>query len=122
MDLARDRVERPAGRWPVVPASVWLCVVLDLAEVDQHASLIADRPGIVSRWDRDRVTRAALAFASVIHDDVHPSGEHVPEVRRLAGSGVGDRLDVLRPTPPRLEHASAHWARTEIHDAHSTLL
>jgi len=93
-------------------------VVVDLAEVDEDTRLVTDDPGVVPGSDVNCVTRAAFAFAAVIHQNVHPSRHHIAEVRRLATVGARDRLHVLRPTPTRLEHTTTNRPRAEIDQTH----
>src|SRR4249919_2731388 len=104
----RAAVRRPrAARPPPLPRASLapLRVVPDLAEVDEDACLLADGPGVVPGRDRDGVAGADLALGSVVHDDVHPAGEHVAEMRGLAAVRLGERLDVLGPAPAWLEGA-----------------
>src|SRR5215207_1032712 len=94
---------RSADRW-AGPASA-LRVLRVAAEVDGDAGLVADRPGVVPRSDRRDVTGPDVGLGAVAHRDVHPAGDDVHQVRRLAAVGAGDRLDVVRPSPARLERA-----------------
>jgi hypothetical protein len=82
--------------------------VLDASEVDRHARLVADRPRVAARGDREDIAGSGLAFCAVVHDDLHSARENVAEMDRLAAVGSGDRFDVLGPGPPGLEHALEH--------------
>ena len=64
----------------------------------------------------DHFAGAALALAAVVHEDAHPSGQAVAQVRDLAGVRAGDRLDVLRPAPAGLERSATDHPASDIHD------
>src|SRR2546421_5346665 len=104
-DAASGRAAR-SGRHKGVslaPPSLGLRVPGEATEVDADARLVADHPGVVPGRDCDDVAGAALALAAVVHLDVHPAGDAVEEVGRLAAVCASDRLHVLRPAPARLE-------------------
>src|SRR5437588_6562146 len=63
---------------------------------------IAHDPRVVSRLDRVRVTGADVGLGAVVVRDVHLARDHHTEVAGLAAVGPDDRLDALRPAPPRL--------------------
>ena len=116
--VARLGSSRPARR----PGLLRLGVVLDLAEVDEHAGLVTDDPSVVTRSDVDSIARAALTLAAVIHDDVHAPRYDIAEVSGLASVGAGDRLNVFRPAPTGLEHTAADRPRGEVDDVRRTLV
>ena len=69
-----------------------LGVVLDAAEVDRHARLVADRPRVVARGDREEIAGSDLGFGAVVLHDLYPAWEDVAEMDRLAAIGSCDRL------------------------------
>jgi len=85
------------------------------AEVHDHAGSLADHPGVVARLDPDRVVGAYLGLGAVVHPDRHPPGEHVQQVRRLAGLGSRDRAEVLLPVPARVEGALDDGSPAQCH-------
>src|SRR5262249_52967102 len=102
---APDRVR--AAR-PIEPRSVSLCVPLESAEIEQHARLVADGPGVVTWRHVERVAWSKLQLGSVVHLERHAPLQHVTDVVHLAGVRAGDRPDVLRPAPPRLKRSAAY--------------
>src|SRR5215213_2397470 len=98
-----------------------LGVVPELTEVDHHAWLVTDNLGIVSWWNREDVTGPDLAVRAILHLDSHAPRQHVAQVRDLAGIGAGDRLHVLRPSPPGLEGALANCLAGNLHDLGLTI-
>ncbi len=75
------------------------------SKVHGYARLVAHSPCVVPRLREKDIARTNFALSAVIHADAHPSRQDVARVRRLTGVGFGQRLDVLRPTPPRLKGA-----------------
>src|SRR5438477_99052 len=65
---------------PLSMAGLGLRVLGVAAEVDADARLVADRPGVVTRRDRDHVTGADLLLCAVFRGDVHPAGDDVHQV------------------------------------------
>ncbi len=53
-------------------------------EVDAHVGLTADDPGIVPRWDLDRIARPDVDLLAVVHAHVQPARDAVTEVVDLA--------------------------------------
>src|SRR5438270_2830688 len=86
--------------------SARLRVTLQTAEVEHHAGLLADDPGVVPRRHVKRLAWPELALAAVVHPQRHAAFQDVADVVYLARIGPGDRLDVLRPAPARLEDAA----------------
>jgi hypothetical protein len=82
-------------------------VLIRAREIQHHARLVPEGPGIVSRRDYHGVVGADLDLRAIIHPDAHPSREHVPYVRNLATLGARDRLYALRPLSARLEDGPA---------------
>jgi hypothetical protein len=74
------------------------------AEVERHARLIADHPGVVTGPDHERVTGPQLHLGAVGHPHPLAPGDDIAGVGDLAQLGAGERLDVLRPAPAGLEH------------------
>ena len=75
------------------------------SKVHGDAWLVAYGPGVVT-WGREKdIAGTNFALGAVIHADAHASRQDVARVRRLTGVGFGQRLDVFRPTPPRLKGA-----------------
>src|SRR5579859_3689023 len=63
-------------------------------EVDGHARLIADDPGVVAWADQVGVARPQVKLPAVAHRHVHPARDDVGPVGALACVGAGPRLDV----------------------------
>lgn len=57
---------RSSGRPPLF-GSRRLRVPLQAPEVDEHAALATDDPGVVAGWHMERVAGPELAFAAVVH-------------------------------------------------------
>src|ERR1700694_3289376 len=87
-----------------------LRVVARAVPVDQHNPFVTDDPGVVSRGQRGDIAWPRLEFGAVGHADVEHTGGVILEVRGLAQLGAGDRLDVLRPAPARLQREAADHA------------
>src|SRR5579884_2597001 len=87
-----------------------LGVVGEALPVDDHHGLVTDHPGVVSRRGDHHVAGPELVLGAIVHADAHASRDDVARVRALAALGLGDRLDVLRPAPARLEDRTAHDA------------
>src|SRR5207244_12026899 len=80
-----------------------LGVALGLTQAEVDADLVPDHFGVVARRDGEHLPRPDLGLRAIIHDDPHPSRNRVAQVGNLAGVGLGDRFDVRRPAPARLE-------------------
>jgi hypothetical protein len=65
-------------------------------------------------WLRDEL-------GAVVHLDREPPGQVVLEVRRLAAVRLGERLDVLRPSPSGLEDEASDGASADVEDLCATL-
>src|SRR6185437_8993253 len=74
----------------------------DPVEVERHAGLIADHPGVVAGSDHERVAGPQLDLGPVAHPHQLTSRDDVSDVRHLALFCPGERLDVFRPPPSRL--------------------
>jgi len=85
--------------------SARLGVVLHARKIEHYTRLISHNPTIVSGGNRHDVAGSELELAAVVHHNLLVPGENVTEVRGLAAICAGDRLDVLRPTPARLDVA-----------------
>src|SRR5918911_823955 len=79
-------------------------VSLESAEVEEHAALALD-PGVVAGRHVERLARADVQLAAVVHPDGHRALENVADVLDLAAVGAAQRLHVLRPAPAGLERA-----------------
>src|SRR6266511_2118049 len=110
-----------ARAWGARARLVALRVLTDLAEVEDHAGLVPDVLGVVAGRDRHRLAGADLGLLAVVHEDAHPTGEHVSEMRDLARISLRDRLDVLRPLPPGLEGPPPHLLAAELDDLYLTV-
>src|SRR5205823_4893338 len=93
---------------------VALRVVAELAEVEEHAGLVAHDLGVVPRRDRDGIAGSTLALGAVVHEHLHAARHAVSEVRDLAGVRPSDRLDVVRPAPAGLEGAAPNGVTAEL--------
>src|SRR4030042_1772246 len=74
--------------------------------VHHDDGLVPDHPGVVSRRQVRDLPGPRLELGTVPHEDVHTSRDLVLEVRRLAPLRAGDRLDVRRPLPARLQRGA----------------
>src|SRR5438270_9270492 len=83
-------------------------------KIEKDARLVAGDPSIVARRDKSRVARVECMFGTVIHSAHHGSGDHIPEMRNLAGVGTHDWLYALGPFPPRFECATHCRSITKI--------
>src|SRR5207244_5789963 len=99
--LTRRRRRPPTGSGRSSYPSA-LGVVLHASEVEHDTRLIADHFTIVPRRDRDHIARTEIELGAVVHDHLLMPREDIAKVRRLAAARTGQRLDVLRPAPPRL--------------------
>src|SRR5204863_8045894 len=102
--------------------SARLCVALEASEVEQHAGFVADDPRVVSGWHVECVAGPELALGAVVHPQCHAALQDVADVLDLTGVGPGDRLDVLRPAPARLEGSAADGVAVEIHELYTSLV
>src|SRR5690349_20150939 len=91
-------------------------VVAGAEPVDDDRGLVADDPRIVAAGQRGDVARPGDELGAVVHADGQPATDVVLEVRRLAARRDGDRLDVVRPTPPGLEHEPSDLAAADPED------
>src|SRR5919109_475016 len=115
-----------AGRPTCVAVNPWfrllpLRVLSELAEVECHTWLVSDDFSVMAWRDREDVAGTGLALRPVIHVHLHATGDDVAEVRYLAGVGAGDRLDVRRPTPARLECGAPDGPAGELDDIRFSL-
>jgi len=78
-------------------------VVAGAPPVHDRYRHIADHPGVVPRRQRSHLARGGVELGAVGRADPQCSGDVVLEVRCLAQFGAGHRLDVLGPSPARLE-------------------
>src|SRR5262249_30651820 len=62
-----------------------------------------DDPGIVAGRDLVDIAGNEVHGRAVVHDDVQLPADHEADVPVLALRGPGDRADVVRPSPARLE-------------------
>jgi hypothetical protein len=63
--------------------------------INDDARLLADDPSVVSgRHDRE-VAGPVLLLLAVVNHHLHPAGDEIAGMRRLAAFSSGDRLDVL---------------------------
>src|SRR5215475_9996827 len=121
---------RPAASAPYIHGETPLLRVLrDLAEVDHYTVFVPDYLGIMSGWDRDHFARRDFLLAAVIHMNAHPALQAVTEMEHLAAVRAGDRFDIRRPTPARLERGSqdrpaghAHHVRHSVPPEHPGLV
>ena len=119
LEIVRSRV---AARVSAAMLSARLGVVLHARKIEHYARLISHNPTIVSRGNRHDVAGSELELAAVVHHNLLVPGENVTEVRGLAAICAGDRLDVLRPTPARLECGFADNAVADLEDLNPTLV
>src|SRR5690242_2651657 len=84
--------------------------------VDHHAGLVTDGPRIVTGSHDREVAGSVVHLFAVVHDDLHPSRDEVPHVRSLTAVGPGDRLDMFRPLPTRLERRPSNAPRLHVHE------
>src|ERR1035437_5065155 len=92
-----------------------LRVVGESLPVDYDAWLISNNPRIVPRSGSHEIARTELHFLSVVHHDLHATGDEVAHVGCLATVCLGDRLHVFRPFPPWLERRAAYRTAFNIH-------
>src|SRR4051794_36774583 len=97
--------------------SAGLGIPLD-SGVQKHARLRAVRPRVMARIDVHDVAWCHRELGAVIEPNGHLPGQTDSGVVGLAGLGAGDRLDVVGPAPPRLEHAASESELTEGDDVH----
>src|SRR5918997_5632148 len=97
-------------------------VLVGPREVQHDARLLPNGPSVVSRRDHHGIVGAKLLLCAVVHDDLHPPRDHVPDVRHLATVGSCDRLDGLRPLPSWLEGSLPHGYIVEGHYVHLPLV
>src|SRR5215213_1049499 len=108
--------------WPAVPCgSTPLGVLADLAEIDPDAWLVADSFGVVAGRNRGGLAWPDLRLGAVVHVDPHASRDAVPEMGHLARVRLGDGLEVCRPLPTGLEHASRDRLAGEVDDVRLAL-
>jgi hypothetical protein len=69
--------------------------------------LVADHPGVVAGRQGRHLAGSGVQFGALGGEDPQGPGHVVLEVRCLAQVRAGERLDVLRPAPARLEHEAA---------------
>ena len=79
------------------------------------AGLVADRPRVVAgrRDGTHRPGPISTSEPSSPTTAIRPE-QHVPDVQDLAAVGAGDRLDVVRPAPARLERPLADRPAVEV--------
>src|SRR4051794_15234786 len=123
---ARSSSRRVQGAWitwmniPCPSTSLRLRVGRD-AGVEEHARLVAERPGVVPGLRDHDVPGVHGHLGAVVVPDGHAAGDADAGVPDLAGVGAGDRLDVLGPAPARLEGAAAEREVAERDDVHVTV-
>ena len=83
--------------------------------------VITDHPGVVPARQRRHVSRPSDELGAVVHPDRQPAGDVVLEMRRLAARRLGDRLDVVRPAPTRLENEPPDFAAADVQDLGPTV-
>src|SRR3954465_10538413 len=57
---------------------------------------------------------AVVHLLAIVHHDLHPAGNEVPQVWRLATLGARNRLHMLRPLPARLERRTTNRSPFEV--------
>src|ERR1700687_4061401 len=57
---------------------------------------------------RRDVARASDEFRSIIHPNGKLSGHVILKVRSLAARGLGDRFDIIRPSPTRVKNQATN--------------
>src|SRR4029450_4203436 len=85
------------------PPSRALRVVAGAEPVHDDDRVVAEHPRVVTARERRHGARPPHELRAVAHPDRELPGDVVLEVRRLAAVGLGDRPDVVRPAPSRLE-------------------
>src|SRR5215217_4314750 len=75
-------------------------------DLEPDHRLVPDDPPVMSRRDLVDVSRAKLHLRAIVHTNAEPAGDQMTHVMRLAAIRAGERFDVLRPPPPRLELAT----------------
>jgi hypothetical protein len=90
-----------------------------ILEVKEHAWLITDNPGIVSRRDNANIARPEISRSAVVHHGVKLPGNNVCKMCSLATRRPGDRLDMLRPLPARFARHSDDAHISEMDTFHS---
>jgi hypothetical protein len=71
----------------------------------------------VIRRDLEKLLRADLQLGAVAVLDAHAARDREAHVVEVAIVGAGDRLDVRRPAPARLEDGIAHDAVADLEEA-----
>src|SRR5690348_12734600 len=84
--------------------STCLRVVARPVPVDDDDRLVAQYPRVVAPWQRGDVSGLGDDLGAVVHADRQPAAHVVLEMRSFAAVGIRDRLDIVRPAPPRLQH------------------
>ena len=98
------------------PGSHPLRVVAGPEPVDDHDGLVPDDPRVMPARERRDVARLGRELRAVVHADREAAGHVVLEVRRLAALRPGDRLQIVGPTPPWLEHEPADLGIPHLQD------
>src|SRR5215217_8534447 len=75
-------------------------------DLEPDRRLVADDPPVMSGRNLVDVSRAKLHLRAIVHTNAEPSGDQMTHVMRQAAIRAGERFDVLRPPPPRLELAT----------------
>jgi hypothetical protein len=91
-------------------------------EIHRDEGLVPDRPRVVARRDHEGVTRAGFIFGTIVHHDPRTPRDDITGMGHFATAGAGDRLDVFRPSPTRLQHGSSDRNASQRHDLGPTLL
>jgi hypothetical protein len=91
-------------------------------EVDGHARLVADYPGVVAGADQVGVARPELQLPAVAHRHVQPAGDDVGPVGARTGVGAGERFHVGGPPPAGPQLGPAHGEPGEIDQADLAML
>jgi len=96
--------------------------VLRPVPVDERDGLVTHYPGVMTGREVCHGAGSDFELLPVLHLDVQRPGGVVLEVGRLAPPRAGDRLDVDRPTPPRVQHEPADYAAIHVQDLRLTMV
>src|SRR5829696_4761063 len=89
---------------------------LDAHDLEPDHGLVPDDPPVMSGRDLVDVSRAKLHLCAIVHTNTEPAGDQMTHVMRLAAVRAGERFDVLRPPPPRLELTAGDGEIAKPHD------